>query len=699
MSETSVHLSDCLQRLSKETAATEWRGLCLVRCAATVTFKWPAEALVLDTQMSAYRQYLGTSQSMLVLDMRETLHADALAASLPTLRAKGLAVLLLPVKTTPFSKRLIDGLPASYCELIDLTHPTAAPEQTIDMSGLQVTNAVQIPTLQLPRLTLPTPQLPILPRRGITLCQEQSVALDKLIQHVECAKSAPALVNAARGRGKSTLLGFLARKLAAQGRKVFLCAPSRRQAETLLKVADYENQLAQSDALISFIAPDKLLVEHSAQVQGVVIVDEAANLPRHMLDKLIKRYPGVIMATTSEGYETCGRGFLLQFQRQLTIDYPSFLSLTLYQPIRFAAECPVEAWLHRALLLNPGLSPYPSLLREPKRANDSAQQLEYAKVRACELDEPTLSACFDLLMDAHYQTSPNDLKLLLDNTTQTLVLQWQVDSEQRTLTGVAWLSQEGGLDPTLAETVMLGTRRPAGNLLAQSLARHLQTPEPASAVWLRVVRIAVRSDLQQRGLGSALLDYLVAHSSRLSTSSASIAGIGTSFASAPQINRFWSRHGFLPIRLGSRKDSVTARHALLMLHPLDNKWAAMIRLWAAYFAIEADAYRKLFQLSDAYLASVSNAALQIQPAGVQSLYAQWATHKVHAFAHGWLDLDSIRATLLSRYPQQVADNPLLNLAVFQGSLTQADKQYFQLTGRQELIKKLRQVCLQLSGQL
>lgn len=697
MSETSVYLSDCLQRLSKETATTEWRGLCVVRCATTVTFKWPAEALVLDSQMAAYRQYLGTSQSMLVLDMRETLHADALAATLPTLRAKGMAVLLLPLKTTPFSKRLTEWLPATYCELIDLSHLAAAPEQTIDISGLQVTSAVQMPTLQLPRLTLPTPQLPILTRRGITLRHEQSVALGKLMQHLQCAKPAPALVNTARGRGKSTLLGFLARELALQGRKVYLCAPSRRQAETLLKAADYENQLAQSDALISFIAPDKLLAEHTPQVQGVVIVDEAASLPRHMLDELVKRYPRVIMATTSEGYETCGRGFLLQFQRQLTTGYPNFLSLTLYQPIRFAADCPVEAWLHRALLLNPGLTPNSSLLREPKRANDGAQQLEYAKVRAGELDEQTLSACFGLLMDAHYQTSPNDLKLLLDDTTQTLVLQWQIDSEQRTLTGVAWLSQEGGIEPALAEAVMHGTRRPAGNLLAQSLARHLQTPEPATAVWLRVVRIAVRSDLQQRGLGSALLDYLVTHSSSLSSPFAPIAGIGTSFASAPQINRFWRRHGFLPIRLGSRKDSVTARHALLMLHPLDNKWAAMIRLWAGYFDAESDAYRRLFQLSDAYLASVNSTQLKAHE--MQPPYAQWATHKVRAFAHGWLDLDSVRATLLSRYPQQVADNPLLNLAVFQSSLTQADKQYFQLTGRQELIKKVRQVCLQLSGQL
>lgn len=681
MRETSIYINDRLQRLSRETAATMWRGLCVIRCTPDLAFKWPAAALVLDQQMSAYRQYLGTSQSMLVLDMRETLHADALAATLPTLHAKGLAVLLLPIEATPFSQRLIDSLPTSLCECIELTEPDRASAQAIDLSELPV-----------------TPQLPTDTSRRINLLPEQNSALEMLLQHAEGAKPAPALINAARGRGKSTLLGVLARQLAHQGYEVYLCAPSRRQAETLLKAAGDSTQLAQGD-VISFIAPDKLLAEHSPQVQGVIIVDEAASLPRHMLDELIKRYPGVIMATTSEGYETCGRGFLLQFQRQLSADFTGFLSLTLYQPIRFAAGCPVEAWLHQALLLTSSLAPKPNRWRKSTPTTVNNQQLNYVSSRGAELDEQTLAACFELLMDAHYQTSPNDLKLLLDDPTQTLLLQWHTDAMQRTLTGVAWLSEEGGLQPALADAVMQGTRRPAGNLLAQSLARHLQTPEPASAVWLRVVRIAVRSGLQQRGLGSALLNYLVTYSQGLSTSARPIAGIGTSFASAPQINRFWRRHGFLPIRLGSRKDSATARHALLMLHPLENKWATQIRLWAGFFLAETAAYKKLFQLSDAYLESIQSPPLKAPPSEIKALYLQWASHRVHAFAHGWLDLDSVRATLLSRYPQQVAVSPLLTVAVFQGSLTQADKDHFQLTGRQAFIKKLRQVCLQLSRQL
>ena len=690
----AVALRDCLQHLLTETTKTEWRGLCIIRCAARFNFKWPPCALTLRSDMAAYRQYLGTSQSMLVLDMRETLHADALAATIPTLRAKGVAIVLLPVESTPFSKRLINGLTGSpLCTYMELSSSAGEQEQEIDLTDLS-TAVMAGPTAPVTAAT--------------ALLEEQQDAFKRLLQHSTANKTAPALVNAPRGRGKSTLLGVLARELAAQGHSVCVCAPSKRQAQTLLESAGCDEMSVPSVASIQYIAADKLLADDSPLLSAQLIVDEAASLPRHMLDELVKRYPNVIMATTSEGYETCGRGFLLQFQRQLEADFDSFLSLQLKQPIRFAAHCPVETWLHQSLLLKPA-EPLPQI-KHPRVESDSGHgQLSYSTLQAAELSDDTLATSFNLLMDAHYQTSPNDLKLLLDDPSQTLVLQWQgqPDQQHKTLVGVVWLSREGGLSAELAEAVIQGTRRPPGNLLAQSLARHTQFIDPGRACWLRIVRIAVRSDLQQRGLGSALLRYVIAQ-----PSTQEYAGIGTSFASAVQINRFWRQHGFAPIRLGTRKDSITARYSLLMLHPVATSWTPDIELWASYFEHELAACQALFSLSDEFITSFRLSPAPPLPHNGQAKrpdvishqrqrlpYDQWAAHKIEAFARGFLDLDSVRTTLLSRYPEEVAKTPLLTLAVQGDSLTQSDKAHYSLTGRKALTEKVRQICLQLPVKL
>ena len=689
----AVALRDCLQRLLLAAAETEWRGLCIIRCAPSITFKWPSHALTLHSDIATYRQYLGTSQSMLILDMREALHADALAATIPTLRAKGVAIVLLPPTPTPFTRRLVNALADSpLCKYLELPSPENKTDQKIDLSAL--------PAAAMPEQTTPVTTVSALQK-------EQRIALSRLLQHVAHAKAAPALLNAPRGRGKSTLLGILARQLATQGDTVWLCAPSKRQAQTLLEAAGCSAMPLRSSA-IQYIAADKLLAADAPPLSGQLIVDEAANLPRHMLDELVTRYPSAIMATTSEGYETCGRGFLLQFQQQLKEDFDSFLSLQLKQPIRFAANCPVEAWLHQSLLLKP-TEPLPQI-KQPRVQSDSVHALlSYSTLQAAALNDEALAICFGLLMDAHYQTSPNDLKLLLDDPSQTLVLQWQVlpDNPQKTLVGVVWLSLEGGLHAPLAEAVMHGTRRPAGNLLAQSLTRHTQCIRPACALWLRIVRIAVRSGLQQRGLGSALLQYVIANAG-----TQGCAGIGTSFASAAQINRFWGRHGFVPVRLGSRKDSITARYSLLMLQPLSASWAPDIKLWANYFSHELPAYQALFALSEAYVDSIESALgassqgwaptedTSTGSAQRERLpYTQWAEHKIQAFAKGFLDLDSVRATLLSRYPKEVTATPLLSLAVQGSPLTHSDKKYYNLTGRKALTEKVRQICLQLPVKL
>ena len=104
-------LLERLHALQQQAASGGWRGLMLLQAPSNTLLQWPEQALVLNTNINQYRQYLGTSNSMLVLDLRASMHADAIAACLPTVRAGGLAVLVLPMNLSVFGQRLCRFLP------------------------------------------------------------------------------------------------------------------------------------------------------------------------------------------------------------------------------------------------------------------------------------------------------------------------------------------------------------------------------------------------------------------------------------------------------------------------------------------------------------------------------------------------------------------------------------------------------------
>lgn len=653
-------LADALQSLQHHAEQQCWRGVAVVQAASDVHFSWPTHAVVVNPAEHQYRHYLGTNTSLLVLDLRSSLHGDAIAACLPTVIGGGIAVLLLPLTLTPFAKRLVAALP----ELLGqhLHFPLSASTG----KAAEAPSAIDLSHLCLP--TKPTSQVV----EASQLNSEQRGVLEAIHQHLLDAVAAPVLINAARGRGKSTVLGVLAAQLQEHGYSVVVSAPSKRQLESLNRSA------GQS---LTYLPPDALVAEPIQT--DILILDEAASLPQHMLDRLVERYPSIIMATTSEGYETCGRGFLLRFQRRLAQQFQQFLTCTLHAPVRFAPHCPTEAWLHQALLLNPTAEN--SFTPNTKASEPAcASSVHYTHVHATELNEAQLRECFHLLMDAHYQTSPNDLKLLLDDPNHQLVIQHSTRRQSKELTAVAWLCYEGGLSDAMANAVVQGTRRPAGNLLAQSLAYYFQFAAAARARWLRITRVAVHPQLQNQGLGRHLITHILA------SAPADIDGIGTSFASTPAINRFWRRHQFVPVRLGARRDPTTGCHALIMLYPLRDPWRSHARHWSQAWHQEMDAMQRLYALP-AELFS----ALQPLPEVEAGVYQAWAHQRLSAFAQGHLDISLVRPTMVTALASYFVDDELLAQVALDKPLTNAFKQRYQLSGRKEAVRRAREICFKL----
>ncbi|MDX1560462.1 MAG: GNAT family N-acetyltransferase, partial [Marinobacter sp.] len=165
-------------------------------------------------------------------------------------------------------------------------------------------------------------------------------------------------------------------------------------------------------------------------------------------------------------------------------------------------------------------------------------------------------SAFGLLVDAHYRTSPADLRQWLDDPAAR---SWRARIGDRTV-GVLWCAHEGGLSQELAEQVSLGTRRIRGHLLPQSLASHSGYPEAAVLGGLRVVRIAVSDDARRLGIGHSLVE-----AARAYTVEQGVDYLGTSFGGSADLLAFWLSCGLHVVRIGLQREASSGEYPLQMI--------------------------------------------------------------------------------------------------------------------------------------
>ncbi|SEA47107.1 tRNA(Met) cytidine acetyltransferase [Thiothrix caldifontis] len=351
----------------------------------------------------------------------------------------------------------------------------------------------------------------------------------------------PMVLTADRGRGKSAALGMAAGQLQAAGKRVLLTAPSRATVATVFKHAEFPP---------SFFAPDDLL---QTLPQGdVLLVDEAAAIPVPLLLKMLEHYPRCVFSTTLHGYEGSGRGFALRFQKELDTYAPGWQAVRLHQPIRWVENDPLEHFINRALLLDADV--------EEGVCNTPLHPF-YRQLNRDELvaNEPLLRKLFGLLITAHYQTRPSDLRQMLDAPDISI----HVLEQQGMILAVALLSREGGLDAELTAAIHAGTRRPHGHPVPQTLTFHAKIPKAAELICERVMRIAVHPDWQNHGLGAYLLQHLLGFATRNGADY-----VGVSYAMTPALLRFWERAGFVLARVGFRKDTASGSRSVVQVKVL-----------------------------------------------------------------------------------------------------------------------------------
>ncbi|MDG5819259.1 tRNA(Met) cytidine acetyltransferase TmcA [Natronococcus sp. A-GB7] len=521
-------------------------------------------------------ELLGTTRDVVVLDAHDQLQPNALGKLVGTVDGGGLLVLLTPsLESWPDRRDAFDeSLAVPPFSLSDVTGrfrrrlvETLQAHRGVGIVDLETDRIVDEGlTRPAPRLDASTEPEPPANRRfptptyGSCLTDDQAEA----VAAFESLFDAPAAVvlEADRGRGKSSAAGLAAGAFAADGEDVLVTAPDFRNArevfdrarelcETLEECETTEPRRLETVAggRVRYLDPAAALEE--CEAADVVIVDEAAALPVATLEGLLAA-DRIAFATTIHGYEGAGRGFSVRFRDRLAESEHAVTERTLTEPIRYAAGDPIEVWAFRALLLDAR----PPV--EPLVADAAPETVRYRRLEPDDLlaDERLLREAFGLLVLAHYRTEPNDLARLLDAPNleaRALVYDGHVAS-------VALLAREGHLSAE-QRAMMYEGGRIRGNMLPDVLTSQLRDERAGESAGVRVVRIATHHAARSRGLGSRLLAEI------REEYGTEVDWLGTGFGATPGLLEFWRANGYATVHVSTTRNDASGEYSALLLSP------------------------------------------------------------------------------------------------------------------------------------
>jgi tRNA(Met) cytidine acetyltransferase len=390
------------------------------------------------------------------------------------------------------------------------------------------------------------------------LTTDQAKMVEAIKTVVKGHRKRPLVVLADRGRGKTSALGIAAANITIdQALKVVITAPSRRACDAAFKhyQQEIDDQNIEYTSGFEFFAPD-ILLEILPECH-ILFVDEAASIPAPMLKQMLEAYPRVVFSSTTHGYEGTGQGFNVRFRHTLDILTPQWKSLTLHQPVRWAESDPLERWIFEFLLLNaqiPDLPSSHSIIKE-------AQTVQWVSQDTLAEDTDLLKQVVALLVTAHYQTSPSDIRMILDDPKLYLGL----IQTGNTVIAVVLLLHEGGIDDSeLAQNIIEGTRRPKGHLVPQALTSSTANPAFLKHQTYRIMRIAVHPTLNRKGLGTILINA----AARLGQEN-QIDYLSASFGLTPLLNDFWGKNNFQLLRIGYHKDAASGAQSAIVVRALN----------------------------------------------------------------------------------------------------------------------------------
>jgi tRNA(Met) cytidine acetyltransferase len=528
-------------------------------------------------------ELLGRTQRAVVLDAHEELRPNALGTAVGAVDGGGLFVLLTPPLDAWPERR--DAFDASLAAPPFDTDAVAGHFRRRLVETLRAHRGVAVvavdeggDTIEKRGLTDPPPRRPSRPPdapadAAFDPATYDACRTDDQVNAVHAFERLresghAVVVEADRGRGKSSAAGLAAANLARDGQDVLVTAPKYRNCAEIFRRAGA--LLSELDVAVDRDREDN---PQSLRVAGdgggrirftpvdaavtlpespdTVLVDEAAALPVRRLESLLGA-PSVAFTTTVHGYEGAGRGFSVRFRDRLEASDHDVCTVTMTTPIRYAAADPVEVWVFRALLLD-ARPPVEQLIAEATPETTTYRRLSSDDLLA---DEHLLREAFGLLVLAHYRTEPGDLARLLD-APNVSVRALTYDGH---VVAVALLAREGGLDEATRERMYTG-RRVRGNLVPDVLTTQLRDRAAGVPVGQRVLRIATHAAVRSRGLGSRLLSEIRDEFGQ------TVDWLGVGYGATPELVAFWRHNGFDIVHLSTTRNDTSGEYSAIMVDP------------------------------------------------------------------------------------------------------------------------------------
>ena len=536
---------------------------------------------------------------------------------------------------------------------------------------------------------------------------DQAQAVEAIMHVASGHRRRPLVIYADRGRGKSASLGIAAAQLLLcqkDIKHILVTAPKPGATNTLFehatrvfttqaKIRHKQGclQIENTDKQLAFLAPDVICRE--VPRCHLLIVDEAAAIPTPLLESMLRHYPRIVFATTVHGYEGNGRGFAIRFEQYLNIHTPQWHKLILQTPIRYPINDPLERAVNHCLLMestNASLSR--ARLLDTEDNTLCLQQCRFEQLSQEQLlqDEATLAQVFSLLVLAHYQTQPRDLRFILDTEDTRVYL---LRNGQRVL-AVCLCQQEGRLTEELTRSIYDNTRRVQGHMLPQTLCAFSGLRSATSLSFIRIIRIAVHPEHQRKGLASRLLNEI---EQRLQQTDL----LGANFGYSPDLLQFWSQQGFQAVHLGYTASAGSGAHALTVLKACSDSGANIKQQAQAQFARQfphllSDRFKDLDSLCALSLLGFCRTDIPApEPAMLQRLTEFAANHQgIDGCYHELQQLLLHKADKLYSLPSiNQQQKQLLLCKLLQKHSWQQCCQRLGIDGKKQALSQLRQAIL------
>ncbi|WP_250128508.1 tRNA(Met) cytidine acetyltransferase TmcA [Aggregatibacter actinomycetemcomitans] len=522
------------------TLAHQWEHFPALKSAVWIGGVSPHFSAQPHFPFSKSKNLLGSEFPALIYDGRQGIHLDALAIAAGALSEGGILLLLfndwqdLAVQPDGDSLRW-----SGEKHPINTPHFIAFLQEKIQKYGFPIYQYLP-PALVFPRIETSLSEL-----------HQPTLEQTHLLRQMATSGAEMLIVTAKRGRGKSALAGLFAKQQLEANQPVLLTALNKSAVNIF-------NEFAAAE--IPFISPDELrrkIGENPQQFADLwLFVDEAAMIPLDTLFALTAVFKRIVLTTTIHSYEGTGRGFLLKF---IANTDRTFRHFELFSPLRWQADDKLERFIDELLLCD-----CEDRLPQPCYDANLAEQIQISYKERIPPNQ--IESVYGLLTLAHYRTSPLDLRRLLDAPRQ----QFYFAQTRETLLGCVWAVPEGGFeDDALIRQIRRGQRRLRGNLVAQMLCFQAGLEQACKLRSLRISRIAVQPNWQQRGLGQRLIEQI--------KQQRAVDFLSVSFGYTPELLAFWQKCGFILVHFSESKDAGSGCYSVVALCPLTEHGRALVQ--------------------------------------------------------------------------------------------------------------------------